>query len=447
MQETSELPSWLTKAEFEANARVGRPLRPLQREVLGHLAAGKHLFANLPTGYGKSLCYWAPAVAWGWRVWVVSPLVSLIEDQAMACENLGVTAVALHSGLTREEREHREQQIFSSNAVLFLSPERLQLWQASGRLSQIQGEGLGPDLLALDEMHCFEEWREFRQSYQSVFSAIKRIELGGALILGLSASLAERESRAWMAEFCESFEVVSTQLGRDNLTLRVFPIEEEGERWLLLASLLREKAADESIILYCCTRKECDDLARWLGSLGYPSCTYHAGLPPVVREARSRAFREGRLPFLCATSAFGMGIDFPRVARVIHFSTPYDLESYWQEAGRAGRDGRQAFACAIFRRSDIARAQRMSERQKHRFANLWSAWLRGDCRKRAVAAALGMTQENCGRCDRCDVKANQLPSWLQEATSLRTHPAWWTNREAASEAWAREKIFYVWENS
>ncbi|RZA01063.1 MAG: DEAD/DEAH box helicase, partial [Proteobacteria bacterium] len=230
MEETS-LDTMLAQAESLARARLGRSLRPLQRETLAKLALGHHVFASLPTGYGKSLCCWAPAAAWGWRTWVICPLISLIEDQAMACAELGVRAVALHGGLGAAERAEREAALKDAE-IIFISPERFLHWWESGRLSALQAEGAGPDLLALDEMHCFEEWREFRGAYRGVFGAIKRVLGSGCLLLGLSASLSEAHSRAWMEEFAGAHERVAADIGRDKLILRVIAVEEDAERWL-----------------------------------------------------------------------------------------------------------------------------------------------------------------------------------------------------------------------
>ena len=437
----AKIPSEEMLAQAEAAAaRVGNGLRPLQREVLARLGSGEHVFASLPTGYGKSLCCWAPAAAWGWRVWVLCPLVSLIEDQAMACAELGVNAVALHGGLSPEEREKREARLPGAQ-IVFLSPERLLSWEASGRLRELWEQGAEPDLLALDEMHCFEEWREFRGAYLGVFGAIKKLLGRGALLLGLSASLSESLSREWMDEFVPSHARVAADIGREKLILRVIPVEENAERWMLLPALLREGNEGDAILIYCATRSECDHVSRWLNSLGYPATTYHAGIPAARRAERSRAFRAGHLPLVCATTAFGMGIDFPRVSRVIHFSTPYDLESYWQEAGRAGRDGRLAHAISFWRRSDITRARRMSERQRARYFELWRAWLEGACRKRAVANALGLTMNDCGTCDVCAPSSLLLPPWLQATSGFRKRPVWWTSCAADPVRWAKEKIF------
>jgi ATP-dependent DNA helicase RecQ len=433
--------SFLERAEKEVYSRLKKSTRPHQREVLSALAQGENVFASLPTGYGKSLCYWAPAAAWGWRVWVISPLVSLIQDQAMACGALGLAAHAWHAGIKNEARAKMEEEMEGGAAVIsFLSPERLLNWWESGFVERLEALGQGPDLLALDEMHCFEEWRGFREGYTEAFAPVRRLSERGVRILGLSASLSRESARSWMDELCASHRFVGGGLGRENLTLVVRPVNEDKERWLGLAAALGALAEGDCALVYCATRSECDEVTRWLRSAGFAASAYHAGLPPTVRAARSKAFRMGALPIVCATSAFGMGVDYPRVRRVIHFSLPHSLESYWQEAGRAGRDGLPAYAMALWRRSEITRARRMSGEEKEKFFSLWRAWASGDCRKVAVAARLGMQEENCGRCDRCLRSYDDLPEWLQ-AAAFRDSEPWWVQPEARLCDWSNQKIF------
>lgn len=437
----------MTKSEFLAQAQFaldlalpGKELKPHQREVLAALAEGQNVFAALPTGYGKSLCYWLPSLAWRWRIWVLSPLVSLMEDQRIACAEAGVRAVAVHANSRRNENE-----LLSYDwEIVFLSPERLERWWENGLGRELCDAGLGPDLLVLDEMHCFEDWRDFRNGYQQAFAAIRELVGGGAQLLGLSASFRESESRAWMGEFCDQHLRVAGPLARENLSLFVLPLEEGYWRWLFLAAFLRDLEAPESALVYCSSRAECDEITAWLQSAGFSATSYHAGLPASLRQERSQAFREGRLRVVCATSAFGMGIDYPHVRRVLHFSLPYDLESYWQEVGRAGRNGEEAWAVALWRRSEIARLRHFDALQFERYASLWRAWTAGGCRKRAVAERLGVVERECGKCDRCRAQNDRyedLPAWLRDWSTALEELPWWLEPEAQPDSWLAKKNF------
>lgn len=437
----------------------GSQLRPQQKEVLLALAAKQNVFAALPTGYGKSLCYWAPVAAWGWTVWVVSPLISLIQDQALAAKELGLDVISWHGGLNAQAKDLLISQMEEGGAKLvFVSPERLVQWWDSGFLESLERLGLGPDLLALDEMHCFEEWRHFREGYQNVFSPIGRLEMRGVPILGLSASFSRKEADSWMGEFCAGYTFIGTSLGRENLRLNVCALESECERWLGLVACLRGLQAPETALVYCATRNEADEVARWLSSAGIDACAYHAGLPASLRSARTDAFRKGFLRVVCATSAFGMGVDYPRVGRVIHFSLPYSLESYWQEVGRGGRDGGPAVGVAFWLRSEIARARLMIEPAKKKYFELWEAWAKGECRKQSVARCLGQEEQPCGVCDRCrangafnsqkeNIYQDGCPGWWPADSKDMAQDPWWIQPEAQLSAWAQEKIFGGGENS
>lgn len=429
----------LAEREVSRRFKKNMPLRERQREVLALLAARRNVFAGLPTGYGKSLCYWAPAAAWNWRVWVVSPLVSLIQDQAAACEALGLRVAAWHGGLSTSEKNHlRGQMEDGQTQIVFLSPERLVQWWGSGGVEELEALGRGPDLLALDEMHCFENWRSFRSGYQDAFLPVRRLAERGIPLLGLSASLSRADAEAWMNELCDSHVNIATPLGRANLSVRVQAIDQEKERWLLLAEALKDQAEGESSLVYCATRDEADEVSRWLRSVGFRAVAYHAGLPPSWKRARSQAFRRGLLPIVCATSAFGMGIDYPKVRRVIHFSLPTSIEGYWQEVGRAGRDGKPAFAVAFWLRSEIRHARWLNEEAKPAFLSLWRALASGKCRRQMVAEHFGLEEKSCGACDRCEMQ--------QSPAKARPDP-WWVQPEARLAEWAREKIFSSHENS
>jgi superfamily II DNA helicase RecQ len=216
----------------------------------------------------------------------------------------------------------------------------------------------------------------------------------------------------------------------------VIPLEEERNRWLLLAASLRDLGAGESCLIYCSSHRECDQVTAWLRCIGVDAVAYHAGLPREERRTRSLAFRNGLLRVVCATSAFGMGIDYPSVRRVIHFSLPYDLESYWQEVGRAGRDDEPSFALAFWRRSELARVRRLDAEQSQRYFQLWQAWIDGECRVRSVASQLGFVEKDCGKCDRCLQKTgSSFPVCLEGWRDFLRGDVWWLRATAEPKAW------------
>jgi ATP-dependent DNA helicase RecQ len=246
-----------------------------------------------------------------------------------------------------------------------------------------------------------------------------------------------------MADLCGDHEMVVAGLGRENLCLAVQTVQREEERWLLLVAALRNLRAPDSALVYCASRAEADESACWLRSAGLPAVSYHAGHPASWRSARSRAFREGHLRVICATSAFGMGIDYPHVQIVVHFSLPYDLESYWQEVGRAGRSGKTAYGLAFWRRSEIARAWRLNGESRERFVALWRAWAQGGCRMLAVAKCLQMTEAECGRCDECcrERCVSSVPPLIAPLPV-----AWWMRPEAQLAQWLEKIISHSAKN-
>ncbi len=441
----------LVRQELSQRLKKSAVLKPKQEEVLSLLAAGHNVFASLPTGYGKSLCFWAPAAAWHWRVWVVSPLVSLIHDQALACERLGLTVAAWHGGLSTKERQQLEKKMEEGNVeITFLSPERLVQWWESGFVARLEHLGYAPDLVALDEMHCFEDWRDFRTSYKEAFLPIRRLAEKGVSVLGLSASLAKAEAGAWMGELCEHHLFVGGELGRSNLHLAIWAIEEKEERWLGLVAALGGLKAQETALVYCSSREETEEVACWLKSVGIAAFAYHGGLPAFWRESRSQAFSQGRLPVVCATTAFGLGVDYGRVRRVIHFSLPYSLESYWQEVGRAGRDGETAYGLAFWRRSEIARIRMLGEKEQERYLCLWLALAKKQCRQQAVAKHLGMAAKKCGTCDYCLTilkQEHKMPLWMRRDIFLERSFPWWIQPCAQLQDWTKGKFFELRERS
>lgn len=432
----------LAQAEKGFHARFSGGLKPKQREVLAAVAAGKHVCASLPTGYGKSLCFAVPAAVWGWRVWVVSPLVALMEDQAASLRKWGISVLAVHSALSVEEARVRERAFLRGEArVVLFSPERLLDWEKCGLLRQLAAIGELPQLVALDEFHCFEEWRVFRPDFAEAVAVLRRLASDGLRILALSATVAKRDAEAWMAEICESHDYVESSLLRPEVRSLVVPLSEEPMRWVLLLAALRGLRAPAAALVYCATREECERVAQWLRGAGWPACAFHAGLPSSLRRERVGAFRAGHLRVVCATTAFGMGIDYPHVSRVVHFSLPSGLEGYWQEAGRAGRGGQEALAIAFWRRSEAVRAVRMKKEERARYGALWDAWAQGGCRQLAVAKHLQIFAEReCGACDQCMQKNKNWPEELAEWKEVCEKLPWWLHEYARPRDWIRDKI-------
>ena len=416
-------------------------LKPLQADVLDYLWQRKSVFASLPTGYGKSLCYFLPALTWQWKVVVACPMIALMEDQGMSASEWGLRSIILHSQLSEEKfTTALNKLLHGAWDICFVSPERLTLWEQNGDLSKVFS--VLPDLLVFDEFHGLEDWQGYRKNMQDVFGAIRNFIGKGTLLLAMSASMSCTNGRKWMQEFCEDFEYINGGLGRKNLRLWVVPLTEEREKWLLLPALLRGLPDKKSIIIYCATREETDELHRWLSSVGFLLSAYHAGMPALSRKQVSEDFRAGRISILCATSAFGLGIDYRGVDRVIHFSMPYSIESYWQEVGRAGRGGQEAYGVCLWLRSDISRVRILAQSERMRFFDLWSAWIEGGCRRSVVACKLEHKEEKvCGKCDVClQREIRDEPFWLQTLKLFAPKP-WWLEDEAQPEQWLSEKTF------
>lgn len=410
------------------------PLRPHQQEVLSLIKERKNVFALLPTGSGKSLCYEIPAAQWNWRVLVVSPLVALMEDQYSAMRDRGVAVARVHSALEAKEKR-RELQLVESGAakLVFLSPERLLLWQQNGLLQK-----LSFSLVALDELQCAVDWVEFRPAYGAVGKVVKKLG-ENATVLGLSASLAPMEAKRLFLRWGISVENVLRPLGREELSQFVIPCETEGERYLLLSALLRGLHSPRTALIYCASRERTEILRDFLRATGIDAVAFHAGLPESERMQRIADFRAGRLRVICASTAFGMGVDYPHVDRVILYGLPYDWNSYWQAIGRAGRDGKQSLGALLWCRSDALLLRTMSPWQWQRARALWAAFLDESCRKVSLAAHFGLKQAACGACDVCWRETEfPLPNYFPDAGLWLRRKLWWLESRADTLAWLDE---------
>src|SRR3990172_8408956 len=294
--------------------------RPLQEEIIRDSLSGRDVLAVQPTGAGKSLCFQLPALVRPGLTVVVSPLISLMKDQVDALQASGVAATFLNSSVDTAEAEARLRGLHDgAYRLMYVAPERLMLpWF----LSTLQRWNVG--LIAVDEAHCISEWgHDFRPEYRQL------VDLRRHMV----SQFGLRDPARYVASF-----------NRPNLTYRVLAKSKAYEQ---LLALVRERA-DESGIVYCLSRRTAESLAEGLNEDGIRAKPYHAGLTRDERTHHQELFRRDEVRVICATIAFGMGIDKPNVRFVVHYDLPKNVEGYYQETGRAGRDGLPAECVLLF---------------------------------------------------------------------------------------------------
>ena len=322
--------------------------RPAQLPVLRSVLVGRDTLAVLPTGGGKSVCFQIPAVVLGGLTVVVSPLIALMQDQVAAACARGIAAAALHSGIGEADRSNIWAALHAGRLrLLYVSPERL------ARLApELRDAGVRPGLLAVDEAHCIAEWgHDFRPSYRTLGAARYRLGRPPAVALTGSATPDVRDDIARALGFVRGrYALHLGSFDRANLWFGVVPVSSERAR---LEALLRLLSGDDRmVIVYAPTRSVTEGVARALCQAGHRAAPYHAGLTRTRRTDTLHQFLDDRLDVIVATCAFGMGIDKPRIRLVVHWTLPATPEAYYQEAGRAGRDGEFARCVLLWRRGD-----------------------------------------------------------------------------------------------
>jgi ATP-dependent DNA helicase RecQ len=379
--------------------------RPPQDEIIEGLIEGRDALVIMPTGGGKSLCYQIPALLRPGCAIVVSPLIALMQDQVEALQQLGVRAAFLNSSLTRETAQRIEHDWLHDRLdLLYVAPERLLQPRMLAMLEQVT-----PALFAIDEAHCVSQWgHDFREDYLLLselherFPRVPRIALTATADARTRAEIAGRLQLQEARHFVASFD-------RPNICYRI--ALKDNPRAQLLRFLRDEHARDAGIV-YCLSRKRVEETAAWLVDQGFNALPYHAGLPSATRETHQRRFLREDGVIIVATIAFGMGIDKPDVRFVAHLDLPKTVEAYYQETGRAGRDGQPADAWLVYGLQDVITLRQMleqsqgGEQYRREEQNRLNAMLGlcevSSCRRQALLAYFGeVLREPCGNCDNC----------------------------------------------
>lgn len=327
--------------------------RPHQEQIVEAAVSGRDVMAVMPTSAGKSICYQVPALALGGLTIVVSPLISLMSDQVMALRELGVAAACLNSALDSHERSQTLAEMSRGLLnLVYVAPERL---ADPAFLDVVQSHGLS--LLAVDEAHCISQWgNDFRPSYQRICDFIDALPTRPPVMaLTATATRQVREDIEGTLGLRDPLRVVAS-FDRPNLS---FAVERPSGKRAKDKALLEFVRAHEqsSGIVYCMSRRAVEDVCGMLRDQGVAATRYHAGLSPEERDRNQADFIYDRSPVMVATNAFGMGIDKSNVSYVVHYNLPLSLENYYQEAGRAGRDGTKAECLLLYTAGDVHTAE------------------------------------------------------------------------------------------
>ncbi|MBP7131777.1 MAG: DNA helicase RecQ [Aquabacterium sp.] len=386
--------------------------RGQQQAIVDHVTAGHDALVLMPTGGGKSLCYQVPAIArhragQGVTI-VVSPLIALMHDQVGALEEVGVHAAFLNSTLSLEDTQRIEREMMAGRMVmLYAAPERVTNLRFQAQLASLHERGL-LSLFAIDEAHCVSQWgHDFREDYLQLsmlherFPDVPRLALTATADDHTRADMIERLQLQDARVFISSF---------DRPNIRYTLVEKDNPRQQLLRFIRDEHDGDAGIV-YCQSRRKVEETAEWLTKEGLTALPYHAGLDAKVRQRHQDRFLREDGIVMVATVAFGMGIDKPDVRFVAHLDLPKNIEGYYQETGRAGRDGGDADAWLTYGLADVVNQRRMIDEspaaddfkriQRGKLDALLALAEAHDCRRVRLLSYFGEESQPCGNCDNC----------------------------------------------
>ncbi|MGV3043118.1 DNA helicase RecQ [Staphylococcus rostri] len=396
--------------------------RPGQREIIDHVLSEHHTLGVLPTGGGKSLCYQVPGLKLSGTTLVISPLISLMKDQVDQLKTMGISAAYLNSSQSVKEQQEIEAQLRAGDIkFLYVAPERLEQQRFVSLLRR-----LSIALVAFDEAHCISKWgHDFRPSYQAVINTVLSLPQKFAIVALTATATAEVQQDIMQRLHIHPNYVVKTSIKRRNL---IFEVNPTYQREKFVVDYIKRHAQDSGVV-YCATRKQVEALHHALEDAGVSATFYHAGRTAKEREDAQNDFLYDRTRVVVATNAFGMGIDKSNVRFVIHYNMPGDLESYYQEAGRAGRDGLESECILLFSERDIGlheyfiTSSKADEDYQDKMGEKLTKMIHYTKTKKCLEATLvhyfepNERLEECGQCSNCIAK-NKTYDMTKEAKMI-----------------------------